>query len=73
MNKQILLQSIKSVSGYLALLAIGILLLVFVLSNVNPIIGTSLLIIGVFIGMVWFDYITRLDRSSLVTKTKIKD
>jgi hypothetical protein len=72
MNKQILLQSIKSVSGYLALLAIGILLLVFVLSNVNPIIGTSLLIIGVFIGMVWFDYITRLDRSTLVTKTKIK-
>jgi len=72
MNKQILLQSIKSVSGYLALLAVGILLLVFVLSNVNPIIGTSLLIIGVFIGMVWFDYITRLDRSALVTKTKIK-
>jgi hypothetical protein len=74
MNKQILLQSIKSVCGFLALLIISMLLLTFILSNVNPIIGTSLIVIGTFIGLVWFDYKTRLDRSSLdsIKRTKIQ-
>jgi hypothetical protein len=72
MNKQILLQSIKSVCGFLALLITSMLLLTFILSQLNPIIGTCVIVISAFIGLVWFDYMSRLDRSALVTKTKIK-
>lgn len=74
MNKQILLQSIKSVAGYLALLTAGMLLLAFILSQLSPIIGASLIVLSAFVGLVWFDYKTRLDKRTLdvIKRTKIK-
>lgn len=72
MNKQILLQSIKSVAGYLALLTAGMLLLAFILSQLSPIIGASLIVLAAFVGLVWFDYKTRMDKRTLEAIKRIK-
>lgn len=60
MNKHILLQSIKSVSGFLA-----ILLFVFYMIIVGlekwPEVSVPILIIGIFCWMVWMEYKRRSD------------
>lgn len=72
MNKQILLQSIKSVAGYLALITVSLTVILWILSNINEELAVGLVVLSVFVGLVWFDYKNRLDRNLLVTKTKIK-
>jgi hypothetical protein len=72
MNKELLLQSIKSVAGYLALITISLTVILYILSNINEELAVGLVVLSVFVGLVWFDYKNRLDRNLLVTKTKIK-
>jgi hypothetical protein len=72
MNKELLLQSIKSVAGYLALITVSLIVILYILSNMNEELAVGLVVLSVFVGLVWFDYKNRLDRNLLVTKTKIK-
>lgn len=72
MNKELLLQSIKSVAGYLALITVSLTVILYILSNINEELAVGLVVLSVFVGLVWFDYKNRLDRNLLVTKTKIK-
>ena len=72
MNKELLLQSIKSVAGYLALITVSLTVILYILSNMNEEFAVGLVVLATFVGLVWFDYKNRLDRNLLVTKTKIK-
>jgi hypothetical protein len=78
MNKQILLQSIKSVSGFMAILAGSLFALGVILSNIPEWLGATLIIVGGFIALVYLDYKFKSERlvaESLkrVTRTNIKD
>lgn len=61
MNKSILLQSIKSVSGFLAVCSIIVMTIIFGLKN-YPTATIPVLIIALFSWMVWMEYKTRADR-----------
>jgi len=72
MNKEILLQSIKSVAGYLALITVSLTVILYILSNINEELAVGLVVLSIFVGLVWFDYKNRLDKNSLIKNTKIK-
>ena len=72
MNKELLLQSIKSVAGYLALITVSLTVILYILSNMNEEFAVGLVVLSVFVGLVWFDYKNRLDKNSLIKNTKIK-
>jgi hypothetical protein len=73
MNKQILLQSIKSVAGYLALVSISLIALMWILSHLTEEIGVALIILSAFIGLVWFDYKNRMDKHNIEVMTRLKN
>jgi hypothetical protein len=58
MNKSILLQSIKSVSGFLAVLLFALYGVILGLQN-YPVIAVPVLIVAIFCFMVWMDYKAR--------------
>lgn len=58
MNKSILLQSIKSVSGFLAVLLFVLYGVILGLQN-YPVITVPVLIAAIFSWMVWMDYKAR--------------
>ena len=64
MNKQLLLQSIKTVSGFLAVLSIGFLVLGFILSNVPIWAGVALSVIGLAGCLVWLEYRNLKDKAA---------
>ena len=73
MNYKLLLQSIKSVSGWLAICTIVLLLTVFILENLTPVFGAVLVISVVYGWLVWFDYKNRISIEALnrtIKKTK---
>lgn len=58
MNKSILLQSIKSVSGFLAVLLFVLYGVLLGLQN-YPTIAVPALIVAIFVWMVWMEYKAR--------------
>jgi hypothetical protein len=72
MNKEILLQSIKSVAGYLAAITVSLTVILWILSSMNEELAVGLVVLATFVGLVWFDYKNRLDKNSLIKNTKIK-
>lgn len=60
MNKSILLQSIRSVSGFLALWIIVLMTIIFGLNN-YPNVTAPILIGGIFFWMVYVEYKNRKD------------
>lgn len=69
MNKSILLQSVKSVSGFLALWIIAMMTIIFGLSN-YPNVTVPVLIGGLFFWMVWMEYEKRKDIEDLKSRRK---
>jgi hypothetical protein len=61
MNKQILLQSIKSVSGFLAIFFFAIFSSVWSLQN-YPIIAGPVLIVLILAYMIRYEYKSRIDK-----------
>ena len=61
MNKQILLQSIKSVSGFLAIFFFAIFASVWSLQN-YPIIAGPVLIVLILAYMIRYEYKSRIDK-----------
>ena len=64
MNKQLLLQSIKTVVGFLAIMSICLLLLGFVLSNTPTWVGVLLVTAGLTGGLVWLEYKNLKDKAA---------
>lgn len=71
MNKQILLQSIKSVSGFLAILFIGMTVFTYGMTR-YPYVTIPTLIIFIFGWMVWMEYNKRSEKFRLDVMKKIK-
>jgi hypothetical protein len=59
MNKQILLQSIKKVAGFLALITGSICVIAFILSNIPTWLGVTLVIVSTFVGLTYLEYKNR--------------
>lgn len=64
MNKELLLQSIKSVVGFLAVLSISFMVFGFILSNIPTWAGATLAILGLTAGLVWLEYRNLKDKAA---------
>jgi len=71
MNKSILLQSIKTVSGFLAVFLFALYGIILGLQN-YPVIAVPVLIIAIFSWMVWMEYKNRKNSYDLKIKNLIK-
>lgn len=72
MNKNILLQSVKTVSGFLALLSIGLFVMAWGIQN-YPVYTVPVLITIIFSYMVWMEYKTRMDKLDREIMKRLKD
>jgi len=72
MNKSILLQSIKSVSGFLAIFLLVIYAIALGLQY-YPMVTIPVLMLSVFSWMVWLEYKNRKDLHNIRVQKRIKD
>jgi hypothetical protein len=64
MNKQLLLQSIKTVSGFLAVLSIGFMAIAFILSTLPTWAGVTFVILCLGGGLTWLEYKNLKDKAA---------
>jgi hypothetical protein len=70
MNKQLLLQSIKTVAGFLAVLSIGFMAIAFILSTLPTWAAVLFVILGAGGGLTWLEYKNLKDKA---TYQRLKD
>jgi hypothetical protein len=63
-NKELLLQSIKTVSGFLALLSIGFMAVAFILSTLPTWAGVLFVVLGTGGGLTWLEYKNLKDKAA---------
>ena len=64
MNKEILLQSLKSVAVFIAILAGTLCVTALILSNIPDWLGATLIIVSTIVGLTYLEYKHRLDKES---------
>lgn len=64
MNKQLLLQSIKTVVGFLAVLSISFTVIGYILSKIPVWAGVILCVIGLGACLVWLEYRNLKDKAA---------
>ena len=63
-NKQLLLQSIKTVSGFLAVMCIVFISIAFILSTLPTWAGVAFVILGTGGGLTWLEYKNLKDKEA---------
>lgn len=69
-NKKLLLQSIKTVAGFLALLSFAFIAVAFILSTLPTWAGVTFVVLGLGSGLTWLEYKNLKDKA---TYQRLKD